>query len=49
VLQPGGFSRDDDHSPPDQLVSKHAEDYAIPVAEIIDPRIEPKASSRHTA
>jgi hypothetical protein len=35
------FVRDDDPTPPDLLVSKHADNYAIPVADIIDPRIEP--------
>ena len=34
------FVRDDDHTPPAQLVSKHTDNHAIPVADIIDPRIE---------
>jgi hypothetical protein len=36
------FVRDDDPTPPDRLVSKHADNYAIPVSDIIDARIEPK-------
>jgi len=35
------FVRDDDPTPPDQLVSKHAENFAIPVSEIMDSRFEP--------
>ena len=42
-----GFVRDDDPKPPDQLVSTHAENYAIPVSDIIDARIEPKG--KHTS
>src|SRR5262245_50738481 len=34
--------RDDDPTPPDQLVSKHGDNYAIPVSGIVDPRIEPQ-------
>src|SRR5262245_11414799 len=35
------FVRDDDPAPPDQLLPKHAENFAIPVAEIIGSRFEP--------
>ena len=35
------FVRDDDPTPPDQLLSKHADNCAIPVTEITDARIEP--------
>jgi len=35
------FVRDDDYTPPDQLVSRHPENYTIPVADLIDSRIEP--------
>jgi len=35
------FVRDDDPAPPDQLLSKHAENFAIPVSEIIGSRFEP--------
>src|SRR5262245_22276503 len=35
------FVRDDDPTPPDQLLSKHADNCAIPVSDIIGPRIEP--------
>ena len=41
------FVRNDDPRPPDQLLSKHADNYAIPVSEIIDARIEPKG--KHTS
>src|SRR5262245_6167670 len=34
--------RDDDPTPPDQLLSKHADNHAIPVADFVDPRIEAK-------
>jgi len=34
--------RDDDTTPPDQLVSKHADNYAIPVSDILEARIEPQ-------
>src|SRR5262249_44110476 len=36
------FVRDDDPTPPDQLLSKHADNCAIPLSEIIDSRIEPE-------
>jgi hypothetical protein len=36
------FVRDDDPTPPDQLASKHADNYAIRVADIINPRMEPE-------
>lgn len=35
------FVRDDDPTPPDRLLSKHADNFAIPVSDIIDPKIEP--------
>jgi hypothetical protein len=35
------FVQDDDPTPPDQLVSKHPDNYAILVSDIVDPRIEP--------
>jgi hypothetical protein len=35
------FVRDDDPAPPDRLLSKHADNFAIPVSDIIDPKIEP--------
>jgi hypothetical protein len=38
------FVRDDDPSPPDQLVSKHADNHSIPVTDIVDSRIEPAGS-----
>jgi hypothetical protein len=41
------FVRDDDPRPPDQLVSKHADNYAIAISDIIDARIEPKG--KHTS
>jgi len=34
--------RDDDGTPPEQLLSKHADNYAVPVSDILDSRIEPK-------
>src|SRR5262249_24508075 len=34
--------RDDDPTHPDQLLSKHADNYAIPVSDIVDPKIEPE-------
>ena len=36
---------DDDPTPPDQLLAKHADNYAIPGSDIIDPRIEPKGKA----
>lgn len=36
------FVRDDDPTPPEQLLAKCADNFAIPVSDIIDPRIEPK-------
>ena len=36
------FVRDDDPTPPAQLLSKHADNFALSVAEILDPRIEAK-------
>ena len=42
MSQSSDFVRDDDPTPPQQLLSKHADNHAIPVADIVDPRIEPK-------
>ncbi|HKW03493.1 MAG TPA: hypothetical protein VJN96_26950 [Vicinamibacterales bacterium] len=36
------YVRDDDPTPPEQLLTKCADNFAIPVSDIIDPRIEPK-------
>jgi hypothetical protein len=36
------YVRDDDPTPPEQLLAKCADNFAIPVADIVDPRIEPK-------
>ena len=40
--QSDDFVRDDDPTPPQQLLSKHADNCVIAVADIVDPRIEPK-------
>src|SRR5262249_2791222 len=34
--------RDDDFTHPDQLLTKHADNFAIPVSDILDPKIEPE-------
>jgi len=36
------FVRDDDATPPDQLLSKHADNYVVPVSAIVDSRFEPE-------
>ena len=38
----GTLVRDDDPTPPDQLVSKHADNVALALSDIVDPRIEPE-------
>jgi len=42
MTQSADFVRDDDPTPPEKLLSKHAGNYAIPFSDIVDPRIEPK-------
>jgi len=37
-----GFARDDEPAPPDRLVSRHADNFAIPVSDIVGSRIEPR-------
>lgn len=40
--QSDDFVRDDDPTPPQQLIKKHPENYSIPFADIVDSKIEPK-------